>query len=73
LTKKEKTSRDIVLTFDFLRQLIDNPKILDKIPSGCTIEFVDKDFPQLERASRQMTINTVKKKYLRVKTHLEII
>lgn len=73
MTKKERMSRDIGLTFDFLRQVIDNPKILDKIPNGSTLEFVEKDFPQLEKATNQSKLKATKRKFLRVKSHLKII
>ena len=73
MTKKERMSRDIGLTFDFLRQVIDNPKILDKIPNGSTLEFIEKDFPKLEKAANQSKLKAIKRKFLRVKSHLEII
>jgi hypothetical protein len=46
MTKKERIDRDISLTFDFLMQAIRDPRILDEIPNGSQIEFIDKDFPQ---------------------------
>ena len=45
MTKKEIVNRNIGLTFDFLRQVIDDPSIINDIPDGAVIEFVDKDFP----------------------------
>ena len=44
-TRKEIVNRNIGLTFDFLRQVIDDPTIINDIPYGAVIEFVDKDFP----------------------------
>lgn len=45
MTKKEKINRNIGLTFDFLRQVVDNPSIIETIPDGATLEFIEKDFP----------------------------
>jgi len=66
MTRKESTSRDIGLTFDFLRQVVKNPAILYEIPNGSTLEFVEKDFSHLEKPVK----TKVKKKYLRVKSEL---
>ncbi len=45
MTRKEKINRNIGLTFDFLRQVVDNPSMINDIPDGSVLEFVDKDFP----------------------------
>ena len=71
MTRKEIINRNIGLCFDFLRQVIKDPKILDSIPDGSELEFVDKDFPKVERKKRAG--EKTKKKFLRVKTHLELI
>ena len=71
MTAKEKINRNIGLCFDFLRQVLDNPKMLNRIPNGSELEFVDKDFPLVERKSKSRTSS--KKKFLRVKSHLEVI
>ncbi len=73
MTRKEKINRDIGLTFDFLRQAIDNPKILEEIPNGSTLEFVEKDFPKTEKASKRAKARSDRRKFLRVKSHLEVI
>jgi len=71
MTKKEKINRNLGLTFDFLRQVAKDPSIIDKIPSGSTLEFVEKDFARIEKQRRRKTRS--KTKYLRVKSKLEII
>ena len=38
--KREKINRKIGLTFDFLRQVVDNPGLINKIPDGSILEFV---------------------------------
>ena len=68
MNRKEKINRNIGLTFDFIRQVIDDPKIIDRIPNGTVVEFVDKDFPVLEKKSNIK----ISKKYLNVRSHLEI-
>lgn len=44
MIRKEKINRNIGLTFDFFRQVIDDPSIINNIPDGATLEFVEKDF-----------------------------
>jgi hypothetical protein len=71
MTKKETINRNIGLTFDFLRQVAKDPSILDKIPDGSTLEFVEKDFSKTvkEETAKKKT----KKTYLRVQSKLELI
>ena len=52
MTKKETINRNIGLTFDFLRQVVKNPSLLDKIPNGSTLEFVEKDFAKMEKQGK---------------------
>ncbi len=68
MTNRQIVERNIGLTFDFLRQVLRNPSMLDEIPSHSVIEFVEKDFTIKESAS------LVKPdKYLKVKTQLELM
>lgn len=43
MTKKEYVERNIGLAFDFLRHLINHPEIIETIPDGAELDFVDKD------------------------------
>jgi len=43
MTNKEQIQRDIAIAFDFVEQIIDNPDILDKIPDGTAITFLDDE------------------------------
>lgn len=61
MTNKERTQRDIGLTFDFVRQIIDNPKLAEQLPDKCEIDFIENDFTSL--TDRELT-----KKHL-VKVH----
>lgn len=45
MTKKEYTERNIGITFDFIRHLIDHPEIIDTIANGAELDFIDKDIP----------------------------
>ncbi len=45
MTKKETVNRNIGLTFDFVREIIKNPSIINDLPETCEIEFIEKDFP----------------------------
>ena len=44
MTNREIVNRNIGLTFDLIRKIIENPDLADKIPDKSVIEFVEKDF-----------------------------
>jgi len=48
MNRKEYTERNIGLTFDFLIQVTADPSILENIPDGAVIEFIDKDYSKTE-------------------------
>jgi hypothetical protein len=68
MTNKETTERNIGLTFDFLRQVLYNPSIIDKIPDNGIIEFVQKDIPIKEKIAEKRP-----DKYIRVKRDFELL
>lgn len=45
MTKKEYAERNIGMTFDFIRQIIEHPAIIDTIPDNAELDFIDKDMP----------------------------
>jgi hypothetical protein len=45
MTKKEHVNRNIGLTFDFIRAVVDHPETLEKIPNGSELDFIEKDLP----------------------------
>ena len=45
MTKKDCAERNIGMTFDFIRQILEIPDILDTIPDGAELDFIDKDMP----------------------------
>jgi len=59
-------NRNIGLTFDLVRKIIENPDLAEKIPDKSTIEFVEKDF---EYRQKKQTENT---KLIQVKNEIEI-
>ncbi|MDR0792231.1 MAG: hypothetical protein LBE82_02900 [Chitinophagaceae bacterium] len=44
MTNKETIQKNIELTFDFVRQIIDNPQLVKQLPDNCEIDFIEKDF-----------------------------
>lgn len=45
MTKKEYIERNIGMTFDFIKQLIDHPEAIEPIRDGAELDFIDKDMP----------------------------
>jgi hypothetical protein len=67
MTNKEIVNRNIGLTFDFVKQIIDNPTLAEQLPDNCEIDFIEKDF-----TSKNKDIDG--KKYLvRVKNSFELV
>jgi hypothetical protein len=46
--KDEVVKKNIGLTFDFIRAAVADPSLLDKIPNGAEIEFLETDLPRIE-------------------------
>ena len=44
MTNKEKINRNIGLTFDFVKFLLDNPEKVENLPNNFELEFIEKDF-----------------------------
>ena len=65
MTNKETMERNIGLTFDFVNHLIDNKSDLEKLPDDFVVEFVEKDFPKLQR--RQSVKLNIRRKFVQVK------
>jgi len=69
MTNKELIQRDIAVVFDFAEQIIDNPDLLDKIPDGAAISFLNEEEKKIEKH----TDNASGKKYVRIKRHFELL
>ena len=69
MTNKEQIQRDIAIAFDFVEQIVDNPDILDKIPDGTSITFLDNENVKPEKLVTKDTA----KKYVKVRRHFEVL
>ena len=52
MRKDEIVKKNIGLSFDFIRAAVADPHLLDKIPDGAEIEFIDTDLPRIEAEER---------------------
>jgi hypothetical protein len=73
MTHKETVERNIGLTFDYVNFLIDNKEEIEKLPETFTVEFLEKDFPQIEHKQETLsTSHSQSKKYVRVRNSFDI-
>jgi len=52
MRKDEIVKKNIGLSFDFIRAAVADPHLLEKIPDGAEIEFLDTDLPRIETEER---------------------
>lgn len=61
MTKKELINKNIGITFDFLRYIVDHPEMIDSIPNGAELSFIDKDMPiSLEEIKKSRRVKRYK-------------
>ncbi len=53
MTKKEYVDRNIGMVFDFIKQLIDHPDIINSMPANAELDFIDKDVPVKVKEHRE--------------------
>jgi hypothetical protein len=53
MTKREHVSRNIGLTFDFLRHAVDHPEVIETIQDDAELNFIEKDVPYKETEKRK--------------------
>lgn len=70
MTNKETVERNIGLTFDFVNHLIDNPNLADNLPENFKLDFIEKDFPNVEKKQEEQG-SKIKRKYVRVRNSFE--
>lgn len=70
MTNREVVNRNLGLTFDFTKYLINNQEIINKLPDNFIIDFSDKDFIKYEKNYKP--IKSTKEKLFRVKRTFEI-
>lgn len=58
--------KNIGLTFDFVNHLIENPYLVENLPEDFKLEFIEKDFPNVEKKQREED-SKIKRKYIRVR------
>ena len=68
MTNNETVNRNVGLSFDFIRQIVRNPEIIDEIENNSTIEFLQKDYPEREKNRR-----IIADKFIKVKRDFEMI
>ncbi len=72
MTNKEAVERNIGLTFDLVDYLIDNQDIINNLPDKFNLEFVEKDFPKIQKSENSESKSHLKKKYIRVRNSFEV-
>ena len=72
MTNKETIERNLGLTFDFVNYLIDNPSIADTLPENFKLEFIEKDFPNIEKKEQSQADSIVSRKFVRVRNTFEL-
>lgn len=68
MTNKETVTRNVGLSFDFIKQMVKNPTMIDEIENNSTIEFLQKDYPE-----REKTKQIIADKFIKVKRDFENI
>jgi len=68
MTNKETVARNVGQSFDFIKQIVKNPTMIDEIENNSTIEFLQKDYPE-----REKTKQIIADKFIKVKRDFEII
>ncbi len=52
MRRNEIVKKNIALTFDFIRAAVADPHLLDEIPDGSEIEFIETDLPRIDTEER---------------------
>ncbi|MBA7534047.1 hypothetical protein ES705_26293 [subsurface metagenome] len=65
----EKIKSDLAVGLDFVENILQNPKLLDNIPDGATISFLDKATTKKETKEEQK----MNRKYVKVKRKFELL
>ncbi len=73
MTNKETVERNIGLTFDFVNQCIDQPKLTEQLPDEFDVEFIEKDFPNLERKRPASKSTGIRKKLVKVRNTFDLL
>jgi hypothetical protein len=63
MSNKDQIQSDIAIGFDFVEKILQNPDLLDNIPDGAAISFLDSEHPKVEKPN-ELNLN---KKYVKVR------
>ena len=69
MQNNEKIKRDLAIGLDFVETIIQNPELLDEIPNGTTISFLDRATLKTETKKEQR----MKRKYVKVERKFELL
>lgn len=69
MKNNEKIKRDLSIGLDFVENIIQNPDLLDNIPDGTTISFLDREISKSETIKEQK----MNRKYVKVKRSFELL
>lgn len=69
MQNNERIERDLAIGLDFVENIIQNPDLLDEIPDGTTISFLDRATPKTETMKEQK----MNRKYVKVKRDFELL
>ena len=73
MTNKEHVNRNIGLTFDFVHSLMENPKLIDQLPEKFRLEFIEKDFSQMDSDQKEKHNDQLIKKFVKVRNKFEMV
>ena len=72
MTNKETVERNIGLTIDFVNFLADNPSVAENLPDNFSLEFIEKDFPNIEKKPSSNKIQPQTREIVRVRNTFEV-
>jgi len=70
MKKDETVIKNVSLVFDFLRYVTEHPKLLEKLPDECELEFLDRDFPVVKTED---DFKNKEKTYLKVEHTFDLV
>jgi hypothetical protein len=72
MTNKETVVRNIGLTFDFVNYLKDNPEKINELPEKFNLEFIEKDFSNIEKSIVSDEEDQIVTKEVRVRNSFDL-
>ena len=72
MPNKETVERNIGLTMDFVNYLVDNHAVAENLPESFQLEFIEKDFPNIEKNASINTKTPQTREIVRVRNTFEV-